>query len=325
MCTAVNYRTNQHYFGRTLDLEYSYCESVTITPRNYPISFRHLPAGESHFAIIGMAYVVGDYPLYYDAGNEKGLCIAGLRFQGNACYHPPEQGKDNVTPFELILWILGQCETVAQARKLLEHCNIVDESFSPELPVSPLHWIIADKECAITVESVKEGIKIYDNPVGVLTNNPPFEMQMFNLNHYGHVTAKEPKNHFSETLELNLYSRGMGGLGLPGDMSSMSRFVRASFLNLNGVSEGTEEENVSQFFHTMDYVAQIRGSVLTEDGKYELTVYTSCYSTHRGIYYYTTYENRAITGVDLNREKLDGDLLISYPLKKEPQIFMQNG
>lgn len=325
MCTAVSYRTNQHYFGRTLDLEYSYCESVTITPRDYPISFRHLPARENHCAIIGMAYVVENYPLYYDASNEKGLSIAGLRFQGNACYHPVEQGKDNVTPFELVLWILSQCETVVQARELLKNVNIVDESFRPELPASPLHWIIADKDSAITVESVKDGLKVYDNPVGVLTNNPPFEMQMFNLNHYGHVTAREPENHFSKELELNRYSRGMGGLGLPGDMSSMSRFVRASFLNLNGVSEGTEEENVSQFFHMMDNVAQIRGSVLTEDGKYELTVYTSCCNTQRGVYYYTTYENRGITGVDLYQEKLDGVKLISYPLKKEPQVLMQNG
>ena len=324
MCTAISCKGDRHYFGRTLDLEYSYCESVTIMPRHYPISFRHLPPRYASFAIIGMAYVVEDYPLYYDASNEKGLSMAGLRFLGNACYREVEEGKDNVTSFELILWILSQCQSVSQAEELLKTINVVDENFRQDLPASPLHWMIADQERAITVECVKEGIRVYDNPVGVLTNNPPFDIQLFNLSNYRHISPREPKNQFSKEVSLTVYSRGMGGLGLPGDMSSMSRFVRGSFLNLNSVSPETEEGKVSQFFHIMDNVAQIRGSVVTEDGNYELTVYTSCCNTQKGIYYYTTYENRGINAVDLHRENLEGDRLISYPLRKELEIHFQN-
>lgn len=78
MCTAAVYRTKDTYFGRTLDYEFSYGDEVTITPRNYPLKFRHIGAIEKNYAILGMAHVVGNYPLYYDAINEKGLGMAGL-------------------------------------------------------------------------------------------------------------------------------------------------------------------------------------------------------------------------------------------------------
>ena len=80
MCTAVSYRTRDHYFGRNLDLDYSYQETVTITPRNYPFRFRNKTTLESHYAMIGMATMADGYPLYYEATNEKGLSMAGLNW-----------------------------------------------------------------------------------------------------------------------------------------------------------------------------------------------------------------------------------------------------
>ena len=106
MCTAITYSTKDHYFGRNLDLEHSYRTTVTITPRNYPLHFRRLADQEQHFAIIGMALVEGNYPLYFDATNEHGLSMAGLNFPGNAVYHPEKNDAYNVTPYELIPWIL---------------------------------------------------------------------------------------------------------------------------------------------------------------------------------------------------------------------------
>lgn len=324
MCTAITYRTRDHYFGRNLDLEYSYRETVTITPRNYPFRFRAAEPLERHYAMIGMAYVAEDFPLYYDATNEKGLSMAGLNFPGNAWYPPAAPGGDNVATFEFIPWILGQCATLDQARARLERIHLTDASFSPSLPPSPLHWIISDREGSITVECVKEGLKIYDNPVGVLTNNPPFPFHLFNLNNYLSVTRHTPENRFSGQLSLEPYSRGMGGLGLPGDLSSSSRFVRAAFTRLNAVSGDSEEESVGQFFHILGSVEQQRGCVELDGGAYEFTLYSSCCNTDRGIYYYTTYENRQITGVDLYRTDLEGRSLVSYPLVEGQQIRMQN-
>lgn len=331
MCTAVSYRTKDHYFGRNLDLEFCYKESITIMPRNFRLSYRKVKMPQigngfsgRQYAMIGMATVVNDYPLFYDATNEKGLSMAGLNFPGNAVYKPEAAGKDNVTPFELIPWILGQCETVAQAKALLERINLLEENFSEELPLSPLHWMISDREQSLTVEPMKEGIRVYDNPVGVLTNNPPFEMQMFYLNNFMSLTRETPENCFSEKIKLQPYSRGMGAMGLPGDLSSSSRFVKAAFTKLNSVSGDTESESISQFFHILGSVAQQRGCVHMGNGEYEITIYSSCCNTDKGIYYYTTYENSQITGVDMYGENLDGTELICYPRVEGQQIRMQN-
>ena len=324
MCTAATYCTMDHYFGRTLDYEVSYGESVVITPRNFPFVFCHTAPMEHHYAIIGMATVAGDYPLYYEATNEKGLSMAGLNFPGNADYKPLAAGKENVATFELIPWLLGQCATVAEAKVHLAEINLANTPFSEMFPVSPLHWILADRNEAITIESVKSGLQIYENPVGILTNNPPFDYQMTNLSNYLHLSTEQPENHFAPELGLAPYSRGMGMLGMPGDLSSASRFVRAAFTKLHSISGDTESESISQFFHILGAVAQQRGCVHMGDGKYEITIYTSCCNTDRGIYYYTTYENSQITGVDMHRENLEGEKLIAYPLVTGQQIRMQN-
>ncbi len=320
MCTAVAYKTRDFYFGRTLDNDFSYNEEVTVTPRNFPFFFTEGKVLEHHYAIIGMAYVSDNYPLYYDAVNEKGLCMAGLNFVGNAVYNV---GKgDKVAQYELVPYVLSQCENVAQAKSLLENINITDAAFSAEFPASQLHWIVADRKDCITVESVADGVKIYDNPVGVLTNNPPFEAQLFSLNNYMNLSAYPPNNTFSEKLNLNAYSRGMGALGLPGDLSSQSRFVRAAFVKLNSVSGESEKESVGQFFHILGSVEQQRGCCVLENGGCEITVYTSCCNADKGIYYYTTYNNRQINAVNMHRTDLDSSSLFRFALADKENINM---
>ena len=324
MCTAITYHTNNHYFGRNLDLEYSYQETVTITPRNYEFKFRKVENRNNHYAIIGMAYVTEDFPLYYDAINEKGLGMAGLNFPQNADYKEIQTGKENIAPFEFIPYILSQCSNMEEVKKVLQNVNIAKINFSDELPVSPLHWIISDKEASITVESVKDGLKVYDNPVGILTNNPTFDMQLFNLNNYMNLSIEPPNNHFSDQLNLETYSRGMGAIGLPGDLSSASRFVKAAFTKMNSKSGDSESESISQFFHILGSVYQQRGCVHMGNQNYEITIYSSCCNLDKGIYYYTTYENSQITGIDMYKENLNGNKLVSYDLIKGQQILMQN-
>ncbi len=323
MCTAATYKTKDHYFGRNLDLEYSYKETIAITPRNYKFKFRKVKNLENHYAMIGMAYVVDGYPLYYDATNEKGLSIAGLNFPKNADYKEYKNEKDNISPFEFIPWVLGQCANMEETLELLKNINLVKINFSNELPLSPLHWIVSDREKSITVECVKSGLKIYENPVGILTNNPPFD-HMFNLSNYMNLSRDKAVNRFSENTEIKEYSNGMGAMGLPGDLSSASRFIKAAFTKLNSVSGETEMESVSQFFHILGSVKQQRGCVRMGENLYEITIYSSCCNTDKGIYYYKTYENSQITAVDMNKENLESDKVIVYPLIKEQQINFQN-
>lgn len=325
MCTAVSFKTKNHYFGRNLDLEYSYDETVTITPRNFPFKFRHVGNLETHYAIIGVAYVAENYPLYYDAVNEKGLGVAGLNFAGNAVWSPFVAGKDNVTPFELIPWILGQCASVDEARERLSRVNALNENFSEKLPLSPLHWLVSDAEKSLTVEFLAGGLKLSENPVGVLTNNPPFEFQLLNLANYMQTSREPIRNTLAPELKLDAYSRGMGAFGLPGDLSSASRFVKAAFTKLNSVCGNTEAESVSQFFHILGSVDQQKGCVHLGGDKYEITIYSSCCNTETGVFYYRTYGNSAISCVDMHRENLNGNELVSYPLIKEQRVRLQNG
>ena len=324
MCTAATYVTRDFYFGRTLDYEFSYGEEVVVVPRRFPLLFRQADPLNTHYAIIGMAHVADGVPLFYDGVNEKGLGMAGLNFVGNAVYHQAAPGKDNIAQFEFIPWVLAQCASVREARKLLSRLNLTPEAFRSDLPVAQLHWIIADREEAVVVESVRDGVMVYDDPAGVLTNNPTFPEQMFNLNNFMSLSPKTPQNLFSCKLDLRTYSRGMGAIGLPGDLSSQSRFVRAAFVRLNSRSGDSEEESVSQVFHILGSVAQQRGCCELDDGSYEVTIYTSCCNATKGVYYYTSYDNSQIAAVDLHRCDLDRGVLERFPLVTGWHILWQN-
>ncbi|MBQ9839028.1 MAG: choloylglycine hydrolase [Oscillospiraceae bacterium] len=324
MCTAVSFLTKDHYFGRNLDLEYSYRETVTVTPRNYPFSFRSGITLNTHFAIIGMATVSDGYPLYYEATNEKGLSIAALNFPNQAVYHSKIDGKQNIAPYELIPWLLGQCETVEEAKPMLKKISLWNEPFSQKFPTSPLHWMICDQQQCLTLEPLADNLHISENPVGVLTNSPQFEYHMLHLSNYMNLTKHPPENRFSDKIDLKPYSLGLGAMGMPGDLSSSSRFIRAAFTKLNSRCGSSENESISQFFHILGSVAQQKGLVRVRKDLYEYTQYSSCCNTSRGIYYYTTYENNQISAVDLFRCRLDGVEVETFPLKTVQNIQIQN-
>ena len=304
MCTAIGYKNNgKYFFGRTLDVCASYGENTVVAPRNFPLLFKVEKRIDNHHAIMGTAIVAGGLPLYYDAMNEKGLCMAGLNFPQNAVYHPVIPGKVNLAPFEIIPYILGRCATVAEARKELKNISIADISFSKEMPHTPLHWIIGDKSGEIVVESQKDGLKVHENPAGVLTNNPPFEAQLFNLKNYARLSTRNPENTFGEGLDMSAYSRGMGALGMPGDWSSPSRFVRAAFVKFN-YSAPAAGGTAHDLLRMLDAVFVPKGCVDTDEG-YQYTVYSCCCDTAAGRYFVKDYEGK-ITYVDFAGCNLDG-------------------
>lgn len=336
MCTSATYKTKNSYFGRNLDYEFSYGETAVIIPRNYPFHYREAGVQATHYAIVGIAYIAEipanflasnqpkDYPLLYDAVNEKGLGIAGLNFVGNAVYNEHVDGKDNIAQFEFVPWILSQCATVTEAKTLLSKLNFRNLNFSDQLPASELHWMISDSKEHIVVESVADGLKVYDNPIGVLTNNPPFPEQLFSLNNYMALSASSPENHFAPGYDLQEYSRGMGAIGLPGDLSSQSRFAKVAFTKLHSLSADDEMSSVSQFFHILHSVDQQNGCCDLGNNKYEHTLYSSCYNLEQGIFYYTTYNNHQISAVNLHNVNLNTTDLFRYPIIETEQINYQN-
>lgn len=320
MCTVVSAKGKHAYVGRTLDLEYSYNECVTVTPRRFPFYFTNGETVREHAAIIGIAAVSEGVPLYFDAMNEHGLCMAGLHFPTHCYFSPPTRREREIAPFELIPRVLTACRTVDEARAWLSHKRLVDRPFSDTMSNTPLHWMVTDGEDSLVVESTREGLLLSDNAVGVLTNSPPFAMQMANLCQYRHLSATGGEAYLAD---LPSYSKGQGAFGLPGDLTSMSRFVRAVFTRQNARFSARVGENVEQMFHVMDSVLQVRGCNRTADGE-EMTRYTGVMDVDTGVYYYTTYGNRRITAVDLHRAPIDRDRLCLYPLMTESAVFWQN-
>lgn len=325
MCTSIAMKTNDFYFGRTMDLNYEFHTSVVITPRNYPIAFRRSSVLRRHNAVIGMATVEHGYPLYAEAANEKGLCMAALNFPDNA-YYPEQEDprKTNVSPFELILWILGQCSSIEDARRLLDSTHLVNIAFSNKLPLTPLHWHIADRTGSVTLENTRDGLKVHDNSVGVLTNNPAFDFQLTNLSQYMNLVSGYPKNCFSDLEGITPFGQGLGSFGLPGDYSPASRFVKASWLLLNSVCSKDDASSLAQFFHLLDSVSIVKGSVLSRQDACDMTTYACCINATRGIYYYKTYTNSQFTAVNLRHENLDANALRIFPLAVSQQIAWAN-
>ena len=324
MCTAISYASCHHYFGRNLDLEHGYQEQIAITPRNYPFHFRHIRVLSSHYAMIGMATVIDGYPLYYEATNEGGLSVAGLNFPKLAHYGKPVDGKDNVASFEFVPWLLSQFQCVAEVKAALSRLQLIDTPFSEDLQPTPLHWLVADKESSIVLEPTKDGIKCYDNPIGILTNAPEFPYHMTHLADFQHLSPLPPTNRLSAMQDLTPYSGAMGAIGLPGDWSSASRFVRAAFVKLNSPTLDTEEASVNQFLRILQSVAMPMGSVQIQPGLQDITRYSCCCNTATGRYYYTTYHNSCIHCVDMHLEDLSGQKVVAYCLIDKPQIILQN-
>ena len=307
MCTAMK---SGRCFGRTLDLEYGYAEQVVATPRDFPLPMRHRAALTHHHALLGVATVAEGFPLYYDAVNERGLAMAGLNFPHSAVYAPAQEG--DVASFELIPYILGRCATVAEAKAALAEVRVCDTAFSAAFPPTKLHWMVADEAESIVVEAVAEGLRVYRNPIEVMTNESPFPQQVATWSAYAHLTPTEPQ------VTPPHRGRGSGGVGLPGDYTSPSRLVKAAFIAAHSEAE---DDPVGQFFHAMAAVEVPRGCLRLTDGQHVTSRYTSCMDLGETAYYYRTYGCSRIHGV---RMVTEGEALVTYDLPKQNEITWEN-
>lgn len=312
MCTAIKF--DERFFGRTLDFERSFGEELIVTPREL------LPIGESknRYAIMGIGVKNGGTPLYFDGVNEWGLAAAALNFPGRAVYHSVGEGKRGVSSAHLISLILGFCRSVSEARDMLGNIYISDEGADRSTPTTPLHWIVADNREAIVVESVADGLSVYDDPVGVLTNSPEFPYQLTRLADYSALSARNPKD---APFGIPLYSRGMGALGLPGDYSSTSRFVRAGFVKENTQNCPAPKGEISRLFHILGAVSVPLGCVVTDEGAPVSTVYTACADLMEPTYYLTTSSCRTIRRVRLSDELSQAGEILSYPISRDEIIL----
>lgn len=273
MCTALKFND---YMGRNYDYEKSFKEEIILTGK-HEIGNRH--------AILGIGSgLYRDYPMYYDGINDKGLCAAGLAFTGNAKYHQRIEDKLNVPAYDFIPYVLGNYNSVDDFMNYLlgEELNIIGEKYD-KVPNAPLHWIICDKCEAVTIESTKEGTRTYENQIGVLTNNPPFDMMSqeyydFRLNpHYP---------------ELGTYrSRGTETYGLPGGYTSLERFIKAAYIK-DRIARQDRFSGIAGTYHALQAVEQPYGVTPVGD-EYEYTIYSAVYDMDNLEVHVRTYPSQA--------------------------------
>ena len=314
MCTAISDHTNGFLFGRTLDLEYSYGERIILTPRHKRLDFLHQTSIEEHHAILGIGILHGDMPLYFDAINESGLAIAALNFPKSAVYRELSSDRRNLASFEIIPYLLATCSTLNNVKERLNNVNVTCESVSAELPTSPLHWIISDNNGSIVLESTSDGVKIHENPFGVLTNEPPFPYHAASIASYLQLSSEPPENKLAPSVDIAPLSRGAGALGLPGDLSSPSRFIRALFMKEHTDKAQSTADSVSRFFNIMDSVCVPKGAIKTDSGASVYTVYTSCAAPEHMRYYFTTYASRSIKEAAPTECEMQGSSTLSFPI-----------
>lgn len=329
MCTGLTLETKDgcHLFGRSMDIPLEFNQSVNFIPRNF--SWKNVVTNESSktkYAILGMATIIDEHPMFADGLNEMGLSCAGLYFGGFAEYEEDIiSEKENMGPYDLILWALGNFQNLTELKDALKNLNIVNKPFSPSVPLPLLHWIVSDKSGnSIVIEKTKDKLNIFDNPIGVLTNSPPFDWHLINLRQYIGLRPKQSDNIKFINLEIAPFSQGSGAFGLPGDFTSPSRFVRATFLKNNITCIDNEAEGITGFFHILSNCSMPSGSILTTDNHNYKTIYTAAMCLETGTYYYHTYDNRQINSINLFKEDLNSKEIKSYPYRNKQSIFCEN-
>ena len=247
-------------------------------------------------------------------------------FSGFATYSQSiDDNKTNLAPFDFVAWSLTQFNSVKELKKSVDSITFLDIPL-PDLGLTPpLHWILADKwgDC-IVLEPTNEGLKMYDNPLGVMTNSPEFNWHLQNLRQYIGLKSQPFAPTEWSNLPLSAFGQGSGSMGLPGDFTPPSRFVRAAYGKQNIQGIDSEEEGVSALFHILSNCEVPKGGVITEEGALDNTIYTSVMCMESGTYYYHTYDCRQIIAVHLFHENLDTDEIKAYPFQRKQKIFYEN-
>lgn len=325
MCTGLALETKDglHLFGRNMDIEYSFNQSIIFIPRKFKcVNKSNKKELTTKYAVLGMGTIFDDYPTFADGMNEKGLGCAGLNFPVYVSYSKEDiEGKTNIPVYNFLLWVLANFSSVEEVKEALKNANIVDIPISENIPNTTLHWMISDiTGKSIVVEQTKEKLNVFDNNIGVLTNSPTFDWHVANLNQYVGLRYNQVPEFKLGDQSLTALGQGTGLVGLPGDFTPASRFIRVAFLRDAMIKNDKDSIDLIEFFHILNNVAMVRGSTRTVEEKSDLTQYTSCMCLEKGIYYYNTYENNQINAIDMNKENLDGNEIKTYKYNKTLSI-----
>lgn len=315
MCTSLTLMTTNQIntLARTMDFAFLLDPELICVPRKFLLESEvdQTPRAVK-YAMMGIGRNLGTY-LFADGLNEAGLACASLYFPGYAEYSDAViPGRINLAPHEIVGWLLTNFATLEEVKAGILQLNIVSTPLKMMNVITPLHWIITDKTGrTLVIEPMKEGIVIHDNPLGVMTNSPDFNWHLTNIRNYIGVSPNKTGSIQLNGLTFSPFGGGSGSVGLPGDYTPPSRFLRALFGREAINPMETEEECINAAFHILASVDIPKGSVITDEG-IDFTQYTACMVCNTGTYYFKTYDNNQIGRACLFNEDLEA---------KEPKVW----
>lgn len=234
-CTSIRVKTEDGlvFYARTFEGGVDFQNGLAVIPKG-TVYQGTLPDNTSKglkwttkYGMVGMTAF--KMPLYSDGLNEKGLVVANLMFPGYAGYESFDPGKANITlaHFELATWLLSNFATVAEVRQAIGKVRVCEGPTVVSGFVLPLHFAVHDAQGdCLVIEYVKGKLHTYNNPLGVATNSPTFDWMTTYLNNFINLSPDNvPKREFTG-MTLNQFGQGSGMIGLPGDFTPPSRFVR---------------------------------------------------------------------------------------------------
>ena len=307
MCTAISLlsKKNENFFGRTMDFSYDIEPSFYVFPKNQ--SWKNQINNSTitnKYGIIAIGQEAEGMLGIFDGVNDNGFAGAALYFPGFAEYCSSANEKLPIASVDFLLYLLGCCGSVDELKDVVSNVSIMGISDPVTQTVAPLHWITTDKsgKCAV-IEQTKNGLQIFENPIGVLANSPNFEWQMTNLRNYTELTSNQTSEACWDNVILKPFGQGGGSMLLPGGYTSPERFSRTAFIKTHTVLHENTPEFITTCFNIMSSVTVVKGVVLTDRDTYDYTKYTAFINVCTGEYYYRPYYGSEIIRVNASDYK----------------------
>ena len=295
--------------GRTMEFGFDVHSKVVVVPAGTELtsSLADKSKGMRYATKYGMvgANVLG-MKVIIDGVNEKGLYVGGFYFPGYASYADPDPAKASITlaPEDYGTWLLANFASVAEVKANFNKVIIVPNPIKEIGGESfPGHFIVHDSTGAsVVIEPIDKTLKIYDNPIGAMSNSPAFDWHVTNLRNYANLTVTNAPPVAMAGIKLTQFGQGSGLHGIPGDFSPPSRFVRAVAYSQSAQKLPTAKETVLQVFHIMNAfdipVGAVR-DVHDDEVHYDYTVWTTVSDLKNIRWAFRTYNDQSIRSVDV--------------------------
>ena len=335
MCTAVSFTKGRRFLARNLDHTEDFSCGIAVIPRGYRHPCEIIPHFESKYAIVGIASVIDGEPLLFDGMNERGIAVAGLNLpystslaKNDRLPKPNRPSEDLsstaafdsrkeifVPAFDLMRRILAAAQSIPEVKELLSGVTLTDEPPRLGVPSPTLHYLVSDGRSSLTVEQTEGTLRVYDNPVGILTNEPPFPYQLSRLEEILNLCASSPQPKKLCDLTVSPKTHGLGAIGLPGDFSSPSRFLRTAFIKEHLPTYNDITATRVAIFELLGAVSIPDGAVDTGGGKFMRTRYSSIMDQSDLTYLVRTPECSHTRTLTLTDSLASSPKPLFYPLK----------